>query len=83
MRLVGQPWNTFIEGDNLEVLGRLTEPVDLVYIDPPYNTGNDFAYRDDFRHGDARSTRHQAWVAMMRPRLEAAGRCCATRARSS
>ncbi|MFC4783525.1 site-specific DNA-methyltransferase [Nocardioides sp. MAHUQ-72] len=69
---MGQPWNTFIEGDNLEVLGRLDEPVDLVYIDPPYNTGNDFAYRDDFRHGDARSTRHQAWVAMMRPRLEAA-----------
>ena len=68
----GHPWNTFIEGDNLEVLGRLSEPVDLVYIDPPYNTGNDFAYRDDFRHGDARSTRHQAWVAMMRPRLEAA-----------
>ena len=67
----GHPWNTFIEGDNLEVLGRLREPVDLVYIDPPYNTGNDFAYRDDFRHGDARSTRHQAWVAMMRPRLEA------------
>src|SRR4249919_1160489 len=66
----GHPWNTFIEGDNLEVLGRLREPVDLVYIDPPYNTGNDFAYRDDFRHGDARSTRHQAWVAMMRPRLE-------------
>lgn len=68
----GHPWNTFIEGDNLEVLGRLSEPVDLVYIDPPYNTGNDFAYRDDFRHGDARNTRHQAWVAMMRPRLEAA-----------
>jgi len=68
----GHPWNTFIEGDNLEVLGRLGEPVDLVYIDPPYNTGNDFAYRDDFRHGDARSTRHRAWVAMMRPRLEAA-----------
>ncbi len=71
-RRSGHPWNAFIEGDNLEVLARVTEPVDLVYIDPPYNTGNDFAYRDDFRHGDARSTRHQAWVAMMRPRLEAA-----------
>ena len=47
------------------------EPVDLVYIDPPYNTGNDFAYHDDFRDG-ARRSRHQAWVAMMRPRLEAA-----------
>jgi len=68
------PWNIFIEGDNLEVLGRLGEQVDLVYIDPPYNTGNDFAYHDDFRHGDARSTRHRAWVAMMRPRLEEARR---------
>ena len=65
-----EPWNTFIEGDNLDVLRRLTRCVDLVYIDPPYNTGNDFAYRDDFRDG-ARATRHQAWVAMMRPRLEA------------
>ncbi|MDQ4052595.1 MAG: site-specific DNA-methyltransferase, partial [Actinomycetota bacterium] len=65
-------WNTFIEGDNLDVLRGL-EPhsVDLIYIDPPYNTGNDFAYADDFRDG-ARTTRHAAWVAMMRPRLEAA-----------
>jgi adenine-specific DNA-methyltransferase len=70
-----EPWNTFVEGDNLEVLPCLAgTPVDLVYIDPPYNTGNEFAYRDDFRDGEARSTRHQAWVAMMRPRLEAA-RC--------
>ena len=69
---MGQPWNTFIEGDNLDVLPRLTEPVDLVYIDPPYNTGNDFAYNDDFRHGDLKRTRHAAWVAMMRPRLVAA-----------
>ncbi len=69
---MGGPWNTFIEGDNLDVLPRLTEPVDLVYIDPPYNTGNDFAYRDDFRDDGARSSRHRAWVAMMRPRLEAA-----------
>jgi adenine-specific DNA-methyltransferase len=68
-------WNTFIEGDNLDVLPTIADtygPVDLVYIDPPYNTGNDFAYRDDFRHGDARDTKHLAWVAMMRPRLEAA-----------
>jgi adenine-specific DNA-methyltransferase len=63
------PWNTFIEGDNLEVLPRLTEPVGLVYIDPPYNTGNDFAYSDDFRGARGR---HAAWVEMMRPRLEAA-----------
>jgi adenine-specific DNA-methyltransferase len=69
-----RPWNTFIEGDNLEVLETLEAEfgaVDLVYIDPPYNTGNEFAYRDDIR-GAGGSSRHQAWVAMMRPRLEAA-----------
>ena len=73
---MGQPWNTFIEGDNLDVLptlaARLGQPVDLVYIDPPYNTGNDFAYHDDFRENGDRRLRHQAWTAMMRPRLEAA-----------
>ena len=66
-----EPWNTFIEGDNLDVLPSLVqsgERFDLVYIDPPYNTGNDFAYRDDIR-GVGGTTRHQAWVAMMRPRL--------------
>jgi adenine-specific DNA-methyltransferase len=74
---VAEPWNTFVEGDNLDVLPRLAAitgeaaPYDLVYIDPPYNTGNDFAYRDDIR-GGREETRHQAWVAMMRPRLEAA-----------
>ncbi|MCW2791748.1 MAG: hypothetical protein JWO76_846 [Nocardioides sp.] len=69
-----EPWNRFLEGDNLDVLTRLAaagERFDLVYIDPPYNTGNDFAYRDDIRGGNG-TTRHQAWVAMMRPRLEAA-----------
>ncbi len=71
-------WNTFLEGDNLDVLATLdAASVDLVYIDPPYNTGNDFAYRDDFRNGagsGSRGTRHEAWVAMMRPRLEEARR---------
>lgn len=73
---MGEPWNLFVEGDNLDVLptvpDRLGRLVDLVYIDPPYNTGNDFAYRDDFRADGSRRSRHQAWVAMMRPRLEAA-----------
>jgi adenine-specific DNA-methyltransferase len=65
-------WNRFIEGDNLDVLPTLAPAsVDLIYIDPPYNTGNDFAYHDTFRDG-RRTTRHAAWVAMMRPRLEAA-----------
>ena len=44
--------NLYIEGDNLEVLKLLQESylgkVKMVYIDPPYNTGNDFIYRDDF-----------------------------------
>lgn len=44
--------NIFIEGDNLEALKLLQESylnkVKLVYIDPPYNTGNDFVYEDDF-----------------------------------
>lgn len=45
--------NLFIEGDNLEVLKLLQESylgaVKLIYIDPPYNTGNDFIYNDDFK----------------------------------
>ena len=48
--------------------------VDLVYADPPYNTGNDFAYADRFRdasHADPCAGRHAAWAAMMRPRLVA------------
>jgi adenine-specific DNA-methyltransferase len=44
--------NLFIEGDNLEALKLLQEnylgAIDLIYIDPPYNTGEDFIYRDDF-----------------------------------
>lgn len=44
--------NLYIEGDNLEVLKLLQEgylgAVKMIYIDPPYNTGNDFIYRDDF-----------------------------------
>ena len=48
-------WNTenlYIEGDNLDVLKVLREnylgKVKMIYIDPPYNTGNDFVYNDDF-----------------------------------
>jgi adenine-specific DNA-methyltransferase len=71
-----RPWNTFVEGDNLDVLRELAaagDTFDLVYIDPPYNTGSAFAYHDDLRGADGRRKgRHDAWVAMMRPRLEAA-----------
>ena len=45
--------NLYIEGDNLEVLKLLQESylgkVKMIYIDPPYNTGNDFIYADDFK----------------------------------
>lgn len=45
--------NLYIEGDNLEVLKLLQETylgkVKMIYIDPPYNTGNDFVYGDDFK----------------------------------
>ena len=44
--------NLYIEGDNLDVLKLLQETylgkVKMIYIDPPYNTGNDFVYNDDF-----------------------------------
>ena len=44
--------NLYIEGDNLQVLKLLREnylgKVKMIYIDPPYNTGNDFVYNDDF-----------------------------------
>lgn len=45
--------NLYIEGDNLEALKLLQETylskIKMIYIDPPYNTGNDFVYNDDFR----------------------------------
>ncbi len=49
--------NLYIEGDNLEVLKLLREnylgKVKMIYIDPPYNTGSDFVYNDDFAMGAA------------------------------
>lgn len=49
--------NLYIEGDNLEVLKLLQETylgkVKMIYIDPPYNTGNDFVYEDDFAQSAA------------------------------
>ena len=50
--------NLFIEGDNLDALKLLQESllgkVKLIYIDPPYNTGNDFVYVDDFAESSAK-----------------------------
>ena len=63
----------FIEGDNYPVLKKLSGDfagkINLIYIDPPYNTGNDFTYNDDFASGE---DRHSAWLSFMRRRLTSA-----------
>ncbi|MDL2273203.1 site-specific DNA-methyltransferase [Oscillospiraceae bacterium OttesenSCG-928-G22] len=84
--------NLYIEGDNLEVLKLLQtayfRKVKLIYIDPPYNTGHDFVYEDDFRDPISRykevtqqTTKsnpetmgryHTNWLNMMFPRLRLA-----------
>ncbi len=84
--------NLYIEGDNLEVLKLLQTSyfgkVKMIYIDPPYNTGNDFVYEDDFKDPMARykevteqTTKsnpetmgrfHTNWLNMMFPRLRLA-----------
>ena len=47
--------NLYIEGDNLEVLKLLQKSynskIKVIYIDPPYNTGKDFVYKDNFKNG--------------------------------
>lgn len=84
--------NLYIEGDNLEVLKLLQtayyRKVKMIYIDPPYNTGNDFVYEDDFKDPMAKykeitsqTTKsnpetmgryHTNWLNMMYPRLRLA-----------
>lgn len=84
--------NLYIEGDNLEVLKLLQKSyfgkVKMIYIDPPYNTGKDFVYHDNFRDNIAnykeitnQSTKanpetngryHTDWLNMMYPRLKLA-----------
>lgn len=53
--------NLYIEGDNLEVLKLLQESylgiIKMIYIDPPYNTGSDFIYEDDFMHSQDEENR--------------------------
>ena len=60
--------NLYIQGDNLEVLKILqkthSRTIKMIYIDPPYNTGNAFVYDDDFSTSD--------WLNMMYPRLKLA-----------
>lgn len=84
--------NIYIEGDNLEVLKLLQSSyynkIKMIYIDPPYNTGNDFVYEDDFADPMAKykevtqqTTKsnpetmgrfHTNWLNMMYPRLRLA-----------
>ena len=84
--------NVYIKGDNLEVLKLLQtsyyRQVKMIYIDPPYNTGNDFVYEDDFADPIAKykevtqqTTKsnpetmgrfHTNWLNMMYPRLRLA-----------
>lgn len=81
--------NIYIEGDNLEVLKQLQKTyygkIKMIYIDPPYNTGNDFVYHDDFRNNinnykeqtnqmsssnpESSGRFHTDWLNMMYPRL--------------
>lgn len=84
--------NLYIEGDNLEVLKLLQtsyfRQVKMIYIDPPYNTGHDFVYEDDFKdplerykevtsqttksNPEAMGRFHTNWLNMMYPRLRLA-----------
>lgn len=84
--------NIFIEGDNLEVLKVLQDTyrnkVKMIYIDPPYNTGHDFVYSDNFNdtvadykertnqamvsNADTNGRYHTNWLNMMYPRLRLA-----------
>ena len=84
--------NLYIEGDNLEVLRALQSSyrgkVKMIYIDPPYNTGKDFVYNDDFNDNiknykermqesyktntDSSGRLHTNWLNMMYPRLRIA-----------
>ena len=84
--------NIYIEGDNLEVLKLLQRgyhgKVKMIYIDPPYNTGHDFVYKDKFgdtienykeqaglagqSNADTSGRYHSDWCSMMYPRLKLA-----------
>ena len=74
--------NLFIEGDNLDALKLLQESylgkVKLIYIDPPYNTGNDFVYNDDFAESSAgyleRSSQASAAGERLLANTESSGR---------
>lgn len=70
------PYNFILEGDNLQSLYLLEKThkgmIDLIYIDPPYNTGNkDFIYDDDYVNEDD-AYRHSKWLSFMKERLHIA-----------
>lgn len=72
------PNHILIEGDNLEALTTLSytheNQIDVIYIDPPYNTGNkDFVYNDRFVDADD-EYRHSKWLSFMAKRLRIAKR---------
>lgn len=84
--------NLYIEGDNLEVLKLLQDSymgaIKMIYIDPPYNTGKDFVYKDNYKdnlsnyleqtnttnavNSEASGRYHTNWLNMMYPRLKLA-----------
>jgi adenine-specific DNA-methyltransferase len=71
-----EPTNLIIEGDNFEALSILNYThagkVDVIYIDPPYNTGNkDFIYNDNYVDAED-EFRHSKWLSFMEPRLKLA-----------
>src|SRR3972149_10426210 len=71
-----KPVNILIEGDNYHALSVLNfthqGKIDVIYIDPPYNTGqNDFKYNDDYVEKDD-SYRHSKWLSFMSKRLRLA-----------
>lgn len=71
-----EPTNLIIEGDNYEALSVLNYThagkVDVIYIDPPYNTGNkDFIYNDNYVDSED-AFRHSKWLSFMEPRLKLA-----------
>lgn len=73
-----KPWNFIIEGDNLQVLKLLEKThkgkIDLIYIDPPYNTGaKDWKYNNDYV-SNVDLFKHSKWLSMMEKRLRIASK---------
>lgn len=70
-----KPYNFLLEGDNLHSLYLLEkthkEAIDIIYIDPPYNTGKSFMY-DDKMIGDDDNFKHSKWLSFMKQRLSLA-----------